>query len=87
MVSRNISIRLDLYKKLKKIKEKNESFSDVIERLLNEGLKGTPSRLMKYFGAWSDLSEDFDQIMQELSMSMNEEMDSRLKREQREYND
>ena len=79
MASRNISIRLDLYKQLKKLKDKNESFSDVIERLLNEGLKGTPSRLMKYFGAWSDLPEDFDQITQKLRKSMNEEIDSRLK--------
>ena len=79
MASRNISIRLDLYKQLKKLKDKNESFSDVIERLLNERLKGTPSRLMKYFGAWSDLPEDFDQITQKLRKSMNKEIDSRLK--------
>ncbi len=79
MASKNISIRLDLYKKLEKLKEQNESFSDLIERLLNEGLKGSPSRLMKHFGAWEDLPEDFDQITKKFRKSMNENIDARLK--------
>ncbi len=79
MASRNISIRLDLYEKLEKIKDKNERFSDVIERLINEGLKGSPSCLMKHFGTWSDLSRDFDQIAEKIRKSMNESIDARLK--------
>jgi len=78
MASKNISIRVDLYKKLEKLKEQNESFSDLIERLLNEGLKGTPSRLMKHFGAWSELPEDFDQISKNFRRSVNEDMEKRL---------
>ncbi|MBA7687839.1 hypothetical protein ES703_96312 [subsurface metagenome] len=58
MASKNISIRSDLYKRLAKLKQKNECFSDVIERLMNEGLKGSTSRLMKYFGVWADFPED-----------------------------
>ncbi|MGV9198418.1 MAG: antitoxin VapB family protein [Promethearchaeia archaeon] len=79
MASKNISIRLDLYKKLKKLKGNKESFSDVIEKLLDEGLTGTSSRLMKHFGAWADLPEDFDQIMENFRESANKNMQSRIK--------
>jgi len=79
MASKNISIRLDLYKKLKKLKEKDESFSDIIEKLLNEGLMGSPSRLMKHFGAWKDLPEDFDDIVEKFRDSANKDTESRLK--------
>jgi predicted CopG family antitoxin len=54
MASKIISIRQDLYQKLSKLKDKNESFSDLIDRLLNEGLKGSPTRLMKHFGVWAE---------------------------------
>lgn len=79
MASKNISIRLDLYKKLKGLKEENESFSDLIERLLNEGLKGSPSRLMKHFGAWSELPEDFEQIAEDFRKSLDNNIEERLK--------
>ena len=59
MALKNISVRSDIYEKLEKLKQKGESFSDVIERLLNEGSKGSASRLMKYFGIWADFPEDF----------------------------
>jgi predicted CopG family antitoxin len=61
MTSRNISIREDLYKKLSQLKQPNESFSDVIQNILDEGSKGSFSRLMKYFGSWSDFPDDFFQ--------------------------
>jgi len=79
MASKNISIRLDLYKKLKKLKQVDESFSDIIEKLLNEGLKGTPSRLMKHFGAWKDLPEDFDDIVENFRETVNKDIELRLK--------
>ena len=79
MASKNISIKLDLYKKLRQLKEEHESFSDLIERLLNDGLKGSPSRLMKHFGAWSDLPEDFDQITKDLRKSFNKDIEGRVK--------
>ena len=72
MVSKNISIREDLYIKLAHLKRGDESFSDVIERLLNESAKGSASRLMRYFGAWSDLPNDFDEIIEKARKSMNE---------------
>lgn len=79
MASKNISIRLDLYQKLSKLKEKHESFSDVIDRLLNEGLKGSTSRLMKYFGVWADLPEEVTQKAEEFRKLMDDNMESRVK--------
>ncbi|TFF88895.1 MAG: antitoxin [Promethearchaeota archaeon] len=79
MVSKNISIRLDLYKKLKKLKEKDESFSDVIERLLNEGLLGGTSRIMKHFGSWSDLPNKYESIIKTFRTSIDENIESRMK--------
>jgi predicted CopG family antitoxin len=79
MASKNISIRFDLYQKLSKLKQKNESFSDVIERLLKEGLKGSTSRLMKYFGVWADFPEEISQKVEEFRKSMNDNIESRVK--------
>ena len=79
MASKNISIKLELYKKLKQLKEENESFSDLIERILNEGLKGSPSRLMKHFGAWENLPKNFDEITTNLRKSLNKDIETRLK--------
>ena len=53
MTSKNISITEDVYNKLLKIKNDNESFSDLFLRLL----KIQKSSLEKSFGAW-DLSEE-----------------------------
>ncbi|MBD3340914.1 MAG: antitoxin [Candidatus Lokiarchaeota archaeon] len=79
MASKNISVRLGVYEKLKKLKQKGESFSDVIERILNEGSKGSTSRLMKYFGVWSDFPEEFAQKVEEFRKSMNDNIDERVK--------
>ncbi|TLX97118.1 MAG: antitoxin [Thaumarchaeota archaeon] len=37
MTSKNLSVKEDVYKKLREAKKGNESFSDVIERLLDGG--------------------------------------------------
>lgn len=79
MASKNISIRSDLYNKLVKLKQKGESFSEVIERLLNEGLKGSTSRLMKYFGVWADFPEDIIQKAEDFRKSMNKNIEERVK--------
>ncbi|MGV9200437.1 MAG: antitoxin VapB family protein [Promethearchaeia archaeon] len=52
MTSKNISIKENVYNKLLKIKRENESFSDLLSRLL----KSQKNSLEKSFGAW-DLSE------------------------------
>lgn len=51
MASANISIRKDVYQALKRRKLKGESFSDVLERLLQR-----PARFSDFFGAWSDMT-------------------------------
>jgi predicted CopG family antitoxin len=46
MTSKMISIRDDIYKKLKKLKGPNESFSELIERLIANQQKNP----LKHFG-------------------------------------
>ncbi len=79
MASKNISIREDLYRRLTALKGENQSYSDVIEGLLNDGLKGSYSRLMKHFGAWRDLPEEIDEIILSVRDEMNRDFDKRVK--------
>ena len=71
MTSRNISIREDIYEQLTSLKQKNQSYSDVIENLIHEGTKGSFSRLMKYFGAWGDFPEEMDENIKNFRKSLN----------------
>ena len=50
-----VSIRDDVYKNLKKLKGPNESFSELIERLIANQQKDP----LKHFGIAKDLSEEF----------------------------
>jgi len=54
MPSKMISIRDDVYKSLKKLKGPNESFSELIERLIFNQQKDP----LKHFGIAKDLSEE-----------------------------
>ncbi|MFX1479107.1 MAG: antitoxin VapB family protein [Promethearchaeota archaeon] len=54
MTSKMISIRDDVYKSLKKLKGPNESFSELIERLIANQQKDP----LKFFGIAEDLSDD-----------------------------
>ena len=54
MTSKMISIRDDVYKNLKKLKNPNESFSELLERLINNQKKDP----LKHFGISNNLSED-----------------------------
>ncbi len=83
MASHNISLKHEIYQRLVEIKEENESFSDLIERLLEEGQKGTFSRLKKYFGPDTSIPEGEDlvkQKMKEVRENINQEMDLRMKK-------
>ena len=55
MTSKMISIRDDVYKSLKKLKGPNESFSELIERLIANQQKNP----LKHFGIGKSLSEEF----------------------------
>jgi len=48
MASHQISIRNDVYQKLKKIKQDNESYSDTIERLIEK--KGNAEDIKELYG-------------------------------------
>ncbi|MBN1802789.1 MAG: antitoxin VapB family protein [Candidatus Lokiarchaeota archaeon] len=63
MTSKNISITKDVYDKLLKIKNDNESFSDLFLRLL----RVQKSSLEKTFGAW-DLSKEEKNIWDRLTI-------------------
>ena len=51
MALKKISIREDIYRDLKRLKDPNERFSEVIERLIN----GRKKDSLKHFGIFKDL--------------------------------
>lgn len=71
MTSVNISLREDIYRKLKSFKSEDESFSDLIEKLLkNMDIEG-------YYGVLSGMSEDEERSIEEAKKELRlmEEMD------------
>ncbi|HME56237.1 MAG TPA: antitoxin VapB family protein [Candidatus Lokiarchaeia archaeon] len=78
MTSKNISVRDDIYEQLTRLKQKNQSYSDVIENLINEGTKGSFSRLMKYFGTWSGFPEEVDQSINKIRQDLNKNLSDRI---------
>ena len=63
MTSKNISITEDVYKKLMKIKGENESFSELILRLL----RIQKNNMEKTFGAWNLSKEERSEIWEDIS--------------------
>ena len=78
MTSRNISIREDIYDQLTSLKQKNQSYSDVIEDLIHEGTKGSFSRLMKYFGTWGDFPEGMEETIENFRKNLNTNLRDRI---------
>ena len=64
MTSKMISIREDIYKDLKKLKGLDESFSELIERLIANQRKEP----LKHFGIGKALSED---VLNEFEKAVN----------------
>jgi len=54
MTSKMISIREDVYRDLKRLKGPNESFSDIIERLIKSRKKNP----LKHFGIAKDMPKE-----------------------------
>jgi len=63
MTSKNISITEDVYKKLIKIKEENESFSELFLRLL----RIQKINIEKAFGAWNLSKREKTEIWNDIS--------------------
>jgi predicted CopG family antitoxin len=70
MASTQISIRNDIYNRLKREKRENESFSDVIERLLSE--HGNGQQVLDCFGI-ARVNNDTDQEDEEKVLDSYEE--------------
>ncbi len=72
MASKMIAIKEELYHKLSKIKKANQSFSDIIERLLRKYEKNP----LTHFGIGKDINpqdlDDFEDILKE-SRKINQE--------------
>jgi len=65
MVTKTITIMEDAYKILSKMKNKNESFSEVIRRI-----GGEKKNIMKFAGAWNYLKEDEIKSMEKRILSI-----------------
>lgn len=65
MSSKNIAITKDLYDVLSRNKVGDESFTDVIYRIMDE--RKRPSR---FFGAWADLSPEEERTLEESRMEL-----------------
>jgi len=65
MTSKMISIRDEIYKNLKKLKGPNESFSELIERLMANQQKNP----LKHFGIAKNLS---DEVLDEFEKAIKE---------------
>ena len=62
MVSRDLALREDVYKKLLEAKKGNESFSDVIERLLEER-----DDLLTYAGVFTT-DKEFENVEKDIAL-------------------
>ncbi|MEQ9715938.1 MAG: antitoxin VapB family protein [Candidatus Asgardarchaeia archaeon] len=79
---KTLMIRDEVYEKLKSLKRKNESFSDLLERLISQIDNRT--KLEKYFGILSNeeakkLESEVFRVRKELTKSMASKFDKVLK--------
>jgi predicted CopG family antitoxin len=66
MSYKTISLRDDVHDSLVKMKEKNESFSDVISRLMHK------RSLLDFAGRWADIPEEkIEELVKELETMRN----------------
>ena len=62
MGSVNISIKKDIYEKLRMLKQKDESFSDILLRLIEGG-----KDITRFAGVWKEMNKkEFENIASEL---------------------
>ena len=78
MTSTQISIRRDVYEKLKRAKQDGESFSDVIDRLIDE--KSNVEDFLSCYGIASGPGEEiFLEAYREASKAIRDNFKSRVK--------
>jgi predicted CopG family antitoxin len=64
MTQRTISLSDDVYNDLKNEKRDNESFCQVIERML--GKKKKANKILKLYGVWKDQGDEWNRIEEEI---------------------
>jgi predicted CopG family antitoxin len=78
MASKNISIKDVTYNKLLAIKQQNESFTEIIERLLKKN-RATVEKLHDFFGIWKNdpllTQEEFELNRKELNAQIIRNLD------------
>jgi len=72
---KTIMIRDEVYKLLVELKNTNESFSDIILRLIKESAEARKRRIEKYFGS---LKEDEAKILEEITEKSRKEFKTRI---------
>ncbi|RLE94169.1 MAG: antitoxin [Thermoprotei archaeon] len=75
MMVKTIMIRDEVYKLLVELKNTNESFSDIILRLIKESAEARKRRIEKYFGS---LKEDEAKILEEITEKSRKEFKTRI---------
>ena len=75
MMIKTIMIRDEVYKLLVELKNTNESFSDIILRLIKESAEARKRRIEKYFGS---LKEDEAKILEEITEKSRKEFKTRI---------
>ncbi|NAZ26447.1 MAG: antitoxin [Nanoarchaeota archaeon] len=75
---KTIMIRDDVYRKLNEIKG-NKSFSDIIEKLIEESLSLRKKKLKKYFGILSkEEAEELEREIKEMRKKTDESINRKL---------
>lgn len=76
MVSKQISIRKEIYNRLKNQKKENKSFSDVIKRLLDN--QSNFEKVRQCFGISKDLQDEFVDEFKHAGKEMREMIKKRV---------
>ncbi|TFG23432.1 MAG: hypothetical protein EU529_07395 [Promethearchaeota archaeon] len=76
MTYKTIDISEEVYNRLNEKKKKNESISDVIERML--GITKESKGISEFFGIWKDLPKEYFEIMEEAHKEMRREINKRF---------
>ena len=76
MASKNIAIKEKLYERLVIKKKQNESFSDVIERLM--AIEESQKNISRSFGVWDDISDEIIEEMAQSNQRMRKQFEERF---------
>ena len=67
MASKTITITEDVYQLLKKVKKKDESFSELLRRL---AMQINGQKLEAFFGLWTINDQEYEEIQEEIKRNL-----------------